>query len=136
MVYSTGLFFFFFWPRHVARGILVPRPGMEHVPPALGARSFNHWTAREVPHQASCPTVPQTSCGPAAESLLPQARQPECAEWLLLGQGKGLHGPAGSLGTKETKKLKKRGPQGTSTVGELDLGLLSFIWCLYVCLCK
>ena len=41
-------FFFFFWPCRVARGILVPRPGIEPVPPALEARSFNHWIAREV----------------------------------------------------------------------------------------
>ena len=32
----------------VACGILVPQPGMEPVPPALGARSLNHRTAREV----------------------------------------------------------------------------------------
>ena len=30
-------------------GILVPRPGIKPMPPALGARSLNHWTAREVP---------------------------------------------------------------------------------------
>ena len=44
--------FFFFWPRHTARRILVPRPGIEHVPPAppaLEVQSLNHWTAREVP---------------------------------------------------------------------------------------
>ena len=29
--------------------ILVPRPGINPVPPALEARSLNHWTAREVP---------------------------------------------------------------------------------------
>ena len=29
--------------------ILVPRPGIEPVPPAVEARSPNHWTAREVP---------------------------------------------------------------------------------------
>ena len=28
---------------------LVPRPGIEPGPPALGARSLNHWTTREVP---------------------------------------------------------------------------------------
>ena len=28
---------------------LVPWPGMEPGPPALGARSLNHWTTREVP---------------------------------------------------------------------------------------
>ena len=34
---------------HVARGILIPPPGIEPVPPALEAQSLNHWTAREVP---------------------------------------------------------------------------------------
>ena len=28
---------------------LVPQPGVEPGPPALGARSFTHWTTREVP---------------------------------------------------------------------------------------
>ena len=42
-------FFFFFWPRCVACGILVPRPGIEPVPPPLGVWSLNHWTTREVP---------------------------------------------------------------------------------------
>ena len=32
-----------------ARGILVPRPGIEPVPPALEVRSLNCWTTREVP---------------------------------------------------------------------------------------
>ena len=35
---------------HVAYRILVPRPGVEPMPPALEARSLNHWTAREVPY--------------------------------------------------------------------------------------
>ena len=38
-----------FWLHRVARGILVPQPGMEPASPALGARSLNHWTTREVP---------------------------------------------------------------------------------------
>ena len=28
---------------------LVPRPGIEPGPPALGAQSLSHWTTREVP---------------------------------------------------------------------------------------
>ena len=32
-------------------GILVPRPGIEPLLPAVEAQSFNHWTAREVPIQ-------------------------------------------------------------------------------------
>ena len=43
------LFFGYFWPCHVAYGSLVPRPGIEPVSPGVGARSLNHWTAREVP---------------------------------------------------------------------------------------
>ena len=43
------LFFFFFLPCRAACGILVPRPGIEPVPPAVGARSLNHWTTREDP---------------------------------------------------------------------------------------
>ena len=38
----------FYGPRLVACGILVPRPGIEPVPPAVEAQSLNHWTAREV----------------------------------------------------------------------------------------
>ena len=36
-----------FWPHHEAYGILVPQLGIEPVPPAVEARSLNHWTARE-----------------------------------------------------------------------------------------
>ena len=36
-------------PCRAACGILVPRPGIEPVPPAVEAWSLNHWTAREVP---------------------------------------------------------------------------------------
>ena len=39
----------FFWPHHVACGILVPRPGIWPMPPALEVWSLNHWTTREVP---------------------------------------------------------------------------------------
>ena len=28
---------------------VVPRPGLELEPPALGAQSLTHWTTREVP---------------------------------------------------------------------------------------
>ena len=46
---KVSLSFFFFWPCHTACGILVPRPGIEPVPPAVEARGLNHWTTREVP---------------------------------------------------------------------------------------
>ena len=41
-----------FWPHHAACGILVPQPGIQPIPLALGVQSLNHWTARtarEVP---------------------------------------------------------------------------------------
>ena len=40
--------FYVFWLHHVARGILVPQPRMEPVPPALEAYDLNHWASREV----------------------------------------------------------------------------------------
>ena len=39
---------YLFGPHHMACGILVPWPGIEPMPPALEARSPNHWTTREV----------------------------------------------------------------------------------------
>ena len=39
---------FFFKLHHEPCGILVSRPGIKLVLPELGARSLNHWTAREV----------------------------------------------------------------------------------------
>ena len=41
--------FFFFLPHRASCGILVPRPGIEPIPPALEAWHHKHWTAREVP---------------------------------------------------------------------------------------
>ena len=37
------------WPHSMARGILVPQPGIEPLSPAVEAQSLNHWTAKEVP---------------------------------------------------------------------------------------
>ena len=48
---KKNLFFFFFWPC-VACGILVPRPGIKPIPPAVEVQSLNHWTTREVPLEA------------------------------------------------------------------------------------
>ena len=42
-----GFLFSFFWLHHVACEILVPWPGVEPMPPAVEARSPNHWTAKE-----------------------------------------------------------------------------------------
>ena len=39
----------FVWLHHAACRVLVPRSGIESMPPALGVQSLNHWTAREVP---------------------------------------------------------------------------------------
>lgn len=38
-----------FWMHHATCGNLLPQPGIEPTPPALEARSLNHWTSREVP---------------------------------------------------------------------------------------
>ena len=43
------IYLFIFWPCRTACWILVPRPGIEPLPPAVEARSLNHWTTREVP---------------------------------------------------------------------------------------
>ena len=42
---------------HAACEILVTQPGIEPVPPALGAWSLNHWTAREVPSLKNSNTI-------------------------------------------------------------------------------
>ena len=49
-IYYFILFYVLIWPYHAAFGILAPRPGMEPEPPAVEARSPNHWTTREVPY--------------------------------------------------------------------------------------
>ena len=41
--------FLFFWPHCVACGILVPKPGIKPIFSALGVKSLNHWTSREIP---------------------------------------------------------------------------------------
>ena len=41
---------FLFFGHSVARGNLLPEPGIKSMPPAVEAQSLNHWTAREVPH--------------------------------------------------------------------------------------
>ena len=43
------LSFFFFLAASCGMWDLVPRPGIEPIPPSLGAWSLNHWTAKEVP---------------------------------------------------------------------------------------
>ena len=42
-------YYYFFWPRHVACGILVPRPGIESGPLAVKVPRPNHRTTREFP---------------------------------------------------------------------------------------
>ena len=42
-------FYFNFWSHWAACEILVPRPRIESVPPAVRAWSLNHWSTREVP---------------------------------------------------------------------------------------
>ena len=45
---STFLVFFFFWPFCVAYRILVPRPGVEHIPLEMEGKSLHYWTTRKV----------------------------------------------------------------------------------------
>ena len=40
---------FIYWPHSMVCGILVPRPGMEPMPPAGEAQSLNYLTTRNVP---------------------------------------------------------------------------------------
>ena len=47
IVISLSFFFFFILPRGMWD--LIPPPGVEPVPPALGVWSLNHWSARKVP---------------------------------------------------------------------------------------
>ena len=49
--FTNHFFFFFFWPRHVACGTLVPWPGIEPGPLAVKVQSPDHWTTREVPYK-------------------------------------------------------------------------------------
>ena len=49
MIKEINFFVLFFWPSHMACGILVPRPGIEPGLSAVKARSPNHWTTREFP---------------------------------------------------------------------------------------
>ena len=48
MLLHVAVIFFFFCPCLAACRILVPQPGIELMSPEVGARSLNHWTAREV----------------------------------------------------------------------------------------
>ena len=57
LIYFLNTIYLLFWPHRVARGILVPQPGIELVPhappphpaPAVEAQNLSNWTAREVP---------------------------------------------------------------------------------------
>ena len=51
LVFIFILFYYYHFggPHHAACRILVPRPGIEPMPPAVEAGSLSHWTAREVP---------------------------------------------------------------------------------------
>ena len=51
--FLQGFFFCGAWgvgrKGYAACGILVPQPGIEPMPPALGQWSLKHWTTREIP---------------------------------------------------------------------------------------
>ena len=51
LVCFPGVTFFFFLPCGTVCGILVPRPGIKPVSPALEAWSLKHWTTRDVPSE-------------------------------------------------------------------------------------
>ena len=46
--FLTIFSFLFFWPHHMAYGILVPKPRMEPIHPAMETQSLNHWAVREI----------------------------------------------------------------------------------------
>ena len=50
---KVASFSLFFWPYHVAGGILVPKPGIEPGPTIVKMQNPNHWTAREFPRVVS-----------------------------------------------------------------------------------
>ena len=62
--------FFFFWPHWVACRVLVPRPGIEPVPPALGVWSLNHWIAREFPPFPHFMLIPESHSWYLPSSLI------------------------------------------------------------------
>ena len=47
IVFRVFFFFLIFWPCRT-HGILVPRPGIEPVPPAVKVQSCSYWNTREV----------------------------------------------------------------------------------------
>ena len=49
MISEFGTFSIFFFLAMYLFRMLVPRPGIEHIPPALEAQNLNHWATREVP---------------------------------------------------------------------------------------
>ena len=49
LIFYTYCVLVLFWQHHAAWRILVPGPGIEPAPLAVGAQSLNHWVAREVP---------------------------------------------------------------------------------------
>ena len=48
MMLLTLFIYFYFYFGHARQHVGLPQLGMEPVPTAVGAWSFNHWTAREV----------------------------------------------------------------------------------------
>ena len=44
-----GFNVYIFWQHGTARGISVPRPGIELMPSAVEVQSLNYWATREVP---------------------------------------------------------------------------------------
>ena len=47
-IFLRNFSFLFFWLHHMAYGILVPKPRMEPIHPAMETQSLNHWAVREI----------------------------------------------------------------------------------------
>ena len=74
-----------FWPCHAACRVLVPWPGIEPGPPASGAQSLNHWTAREVPSPFFLTASPSVthSCQAASPGSCEQSLSARCWQAII-----------------------------------------------------
>ena len=68
--------FIYLFVGHVPQrvGVLVPLSGIEHMPPAVEARSLNHWTTREVPQSALNASSPCVLRNPPAHFTMRKLR--------------------------------------------------------------
>ena len=57
---SKTVFYYFFWPHHMAHGIFIPKPRIKLVSAAVEVQNLNHWTARKVPNHS---IFKESECG-------------------------------------------------------------------------